>query len=235
MRGGSFHARIDEQIVYDQLNDNEPAIWSLLLAGGYLKIVHYEEGMTSLGEWVQDYELTLTNFEVKYMFQGMIRGWFGAAGADYNDFIRALLRGDTEEMNAYMRRICETVFSSFDTGNRYSDRTEPERFYHGFVLGLMMDLNERYVITSNRESGFGRYDIQMESRTTEDDSILIEFKVRNPQKEHTLEETLQHALDQIEARGYAASLKQKGIPEERICKYGFAFDGRTVLIGRAKE
>ena len=227
----SFHARIDEQIVYDQLDGNEEAIWSLLLAAGYLKIVHYEEKMTSFGEWVQDYELALTNFEVKVMFQSMIRGWFGVSNADYNDFIKALLRGDTEEMNVYMNRMAEELFSSFDTGKRVSRRSEPERFYHGFVLGLLVELNGRYVITSNRESGYGRYDVQMEPQNTEDDAILIEFKERNPQKEHGLEDTLRNALEQIEARGYAAGLSQRGIEHERIRRYGFACEGKRVLIG----
>lgn len=231
MCGKSFRTNIDEQIIYDQLDRNETAIWSFLLAGGYLKIRHYETGMTAFGDWVQNYELILTNFEVKVMFRNMIRNWFKTSSTDYNDFVKAMLQGDVEAMNTYMNWICETIFSSFDTGKRPSDRTEPERFYHGLVLGLMVDLNDRYLITSNRESGFGRYDVQMEPRRTEDDAILLEFKVRNPQKEHGLEETLQNARAQIEEWDYAAGLRQKGIEEKRIRKYGFAFEGKKVLIG----
>lgn len=230
LKGKTLRAVIDEQIVYNQLDDNEGAIWGLLLASGYLKVVHYEAGMTEFGKWVENYELTLTNFEVKLMFENMIRGWFKAANGDYNDFIKALLRDDVEEMNAYMNRVCEDIFSFFDTRRRHANRTEPERFYHGLVLGLMMDLNDRYVITSNRESGFGRYDVQLEPRKNEDDAILIEFKVRNPKKEQSLEETARNALEQIETKNYAAGLRQRGIPEERIRRYGFAFEGKTVLI-----
>ena len=97
----------------------------------------------------------------------------------------------------------------------------------------MMDLNEQYVITSNRESGFGRYDVQLEPRGKKADAILLEFKVRNPEKEKSLDETLQNALRQIELRDYAAGLKQRGVPEERIRKYGFAFEGKKVRIGAA--
>lgn len=231
LKGKSFHAKIDEQLVYDQLSGNEGAVWSLLLASGYLRVVHYEEDMTPSGEWVQDYELAVTNFEVKTMFQSMIQGWFGASNGDCNDFIKALLRGDTEEMNDYMSRMAEEIFSSFDTGKRPSRRSEPERFYHGFVLGLLVELNGRYVITSNRESGFGRYDVQLEPQNREDDAILIEFKVRNPQKEQTLEDTLQNALEQIETKGYATGLRQRGIEERKIRRYGVAFEGKKVLIG----
>jgi hypothetical protein len=133
-------------------------------------------------------------------------------------------------MNEYMNRVTESIFSSFDTSKNPS-RTEPERFYHGFVLGLMVDLRDRYVITSNRESGFGRYDIMLEPRKEEDDAIIIEFKVINRRRENTLEETLSAALAQIEDKKYAQTLIDKGIPAERIRKYGFAFEGKQVLIG----
>lgn len=231
LKGKSFCTTIDEQIIYEQLDTCESAVWSLLLAAGYLKIKHYETGVTEFGEWIQNYELELTNFEVTIMFRSMVRGWFAPSSADYNDFIKALLQNNLEAMNAYMSRVSETVFSFFDTGKKPSRKAEPERFYHGFVLGLMMDLNDRYVITSNRESGFGRYDVQMEPRNKKDDAILLEFKVRNPDKESSLEETLKNALSQIDTKDYAAGLLQKGIPKDRIRKYGFAFEGKEVLIG----
>lgn len=235
LNGRSFHTRLDEQIVYSQLYENETAIWSLLLASGYLKVMRYEAGMTSIGDWAEDYELALTNFEVKLMFQNMIREWFKGSHSEYNAFVKALLAGDVAAMNAYMNQICEEMFSSFDTGKKPSGRAEPERFYHGFVLGLMVDLNEQYSITSNRESGFGRYDVQLEPRGREEDAILLEFKVRNPRNERTLEETLQNALCQLEEKDYAANLRQRGISEGRIRRYGFAFDGKTVLIGAGSQ
>jgi len=230
MKGESLFTPIDEQLVYNQLDGSDKAIWSLLLACGYLKVLTYEShGMDDDHEPL--YELVLTNQEVKVMFRNLIRGWFGEVKSDYNDFIKALILGDVDAMNEYMNRVAEEIFSFFDTGRRVSNRTEPERFYHGFVLGLMVELQGRYVITSNRESGFGRYDVMLEPISQKDDAIILEFKVFNIRREKCLEETLESALAQIEEKNYAAILKAKGIEEERIHKYGFAFEGKRVLIG----
>ncbi len=231
LEGNSVVTEIDEQIVYDQLNLDERSIWSLLLAGGYLKVKKYEIKTSEYGEWRQMYELELTNFEVKVMFRNMVRGWFAASASNYNDFIKALLAGDLDAMNAYMNRVALATFSYFDVGNRPSERVEPERFYHGFVLGLMVELTDQYAVLSNRESGFGRYDVILEPRQPQLDAIILEFKVFNPRKEHSLNETVKAALLQIEDRQYATSLENKGILSHKIRKYGFAFKGKEVLIG----
>lgn len=230
-RGESIQSVIDEQIVYNQLDGNERAVWSLLLASGYLKVLSFEsyrdipEGMNP------KYELALTNLEVKLMFGNMIRDWFSTAEADYNDFIKALLLGDVKAMNAYMNRVSLEVFSYFDTGNRPSGE-EPERFYHGFALGLIVELQGRYVITSNRESGFGRYDVMLEPKDPKvDDAIILEFKVHDPEDEATLKDTVKAALSQIEEKQYEEALTARGIPSEHIRRYGFAFEGKKVLIG----
>ena len=223
LAGETITTTLDEQIVYNQLNRREGAIWSLLLASGYLKVV-------SADIKEERYELCLTNYEVKRMFDKMVSGWFDMSEGSYNDFIKALLLGDLDAMNEYMNRVSLSVFSCFDTGNRPSG-AEPERFYHGFVLGLMVDLRNRYVITSNRESGFGRYDVMLEPKDKADDAFILEFKVFNRRREQTLSDTVASALAQIEEKNYAAVLMEKGIPETKIRKYGFAFEGKNVLIG----
>ena len=166
------------------------------------------------------------------MFESMISDWFGSERENYNHFITAMLLGDVDEMNEYMNEISCEIFSYFDTGKRVSGKAQPERFYHGFVLGLLVDLKGRYQVTSNRESGFGRYDIMLEPvDVIKDDAIIIEFKVFNSKKEQSLEDTLASALAQIEEKKYEENLIAKGIPAERIRKYGFAFEGKRVLIG----
>ena len=231
LRGGSIESTIDEQIVYNQLDGNERAVWSLLLTSGYLKVLSHEDYLEIPAGTQPQYELALTNLEVRLMFQSMIRDWFTPSEADYNDFIKALLLGDKEAMNAYMNRVALNTFSYFDTGKNPSGE-EPERFYHGFVLGLIVELQNRYMITSNRESGFGRYDVMLEPKNPEkDDALILEFKVHNPNNENTLKDTVQEALLQIERKKYAAQLVARGIPQERIRSYGFAFQGKKVLIG----
>lgn len=229
LQGECIQSAIDEQIIYNQLDGNERAVWSLLLASGYLKVVSYDDYTDEKTQ--PQYELALTNLEVKLMFQNMIHNWFSEAEEDYNDFIKAMLTNDLDAMNEYMNRVALTTFSYFDVGRKPSGE-EPERFYHGFVLGLMVDLQGRYLIRSNQESGFGRYDVMLEPRNPDrDPAVIMEFKVRSKRKEASLEDTLQAAKKQIEERQYSVQLLERGIPQEKIYSYGFVFDGKNVLIG----
>ena len=228
LQGNSFYTELDEQIVFDQLDRKESAIWSLLLASGYLKVDSFtfqERRNRYL------YGLKLTNLEVQMMFEDLVKGWFEETESDYNGFIKALLQDNIDAMNEYMNDVAAQVFSSFDTGKNPSQKQKPERFYHGFVLGLSVELRDRYLVTSNRESGFGRYDVILEPLEDGLDAIILEFKVRKCKREATLEDTINVALQQIEEKGYATDLIAKGIPENKIRKYGFAFEGKHVLIG----
>jgi len=215
--------------VYNQLDTNETAVWSLLLASGYLKVIGREQEDVEEDGVENIYELTITNFETKQMFEGMVRDWFGKSHYNYNGFVKAMLTDDIDAMNIFMNRVALDSFSYFDTG---VSAAEPERFYHGFVLGLLVELKKDYIVTSNRESGFGRYDVMIEPKdVSKNDAIILEFKVMNERRESTLEETVRAALEQIEKKQYAAKLEARGIPKERIRCYGFAFRGKEVLIG----
>ncbi len=230
LAGGTLTTELNEQIVFNQLDGSTGAVWSLLLATGYLKVVKLER----VGEFKKKvYTLKLTNMEVASMFEDMVKGWFGGEGeAAYNDFIKALLLNDVDAMNDFMNEIALLSFSSFDTAKSASLKDAPERFYHGFVLGLMVELDGRFEITSNRESGFGRYDIMLIPKDKgKDCAYIIEFKVHKPMKEKDLAETVANALKQIEEKMYEAKLTAMGFAPENIRKYGFAFKGKECLIG----
>ncbi len=232
LKGQTITVNFDEQIVYNQLDDNEEAIWSLLLAGGYLKVQNIDYRGITLEPW---YTLDITNIETLSMFMTMFRGWFKNKDANYNDFVKALLKGSLKEMNIYMNDVALATFSSFDTGKKPSEKSQPERFYHGFVLGLLVELRDRYQIRSNRESGYGRYDVMLTPVTEVDDAIVIEFKVHEPDEEETLKDTVRGALEQIAEKNYDAELLAQGISAERIRHYGFAFEGKKVLIGQDEK
>ena len=231
LSGKSIRCPIDEQIVYNQLNRKEGAIWSLLLASGYLKVLDKEEENEVPDIEKAKYELALTNHEVRRMFASMIHDWFEEPDGAYNDFVEALLAGDLKAMNVYMNDVALKTFSYFDTGRDAAGTQKPEKFYHGFVLGLLVDLSGQYVLTSNRESGLGRYDVMIEPKNPKKDAYILEFKVHDPEEEKTLADTVAAAHKQMQEKQYAAQLTARGIPAERIRSYGFAFEGKKVLIG----
>lgn len=234
LQGREIVVNFDEQIVFEQLEQDENAIWSLMLASGYLKATEVEYRGILRDPW---YHLMITNLETTAMFSSLFKGWFYQSRSNYNQFVKALLNSDLDAMNYYMNQISMATFSYFDMSGKEDGSGAPERFYHGFVLGLIADQTDRYEICSNRESGFGRYDVMMIPRKPGNrrcPAIIMEFKVHNSKKEETLEETVDHALDQIEAMNYDAQLFARGFERKEIRHYGFAFEGKKVLIGMRK-
>ncbi len=231
LQGEAFQTTFDEQVVFSQLGQGDEVVWSLFLACGYLKVVRYEFNKVRRRP---EYDLKLTNMEVRMMFEQMVESWFGECRRVNNAFLQALLADDLETMNEYMNDISATLFSSFDTGKKPSEKAQPERFYHGFVLGLMVELRGSYIITSNKESGLGRYDIMLEPANADGEAFVIEFKVVHAGRGESLESAVETALEQIEKKQYETVLRNRGIPKEKIRKYGFAFEGSRVLIGKGR-
>ncbi len=227
LKGESIETLIDEEIVFNLIDRNESGVFSMLLASGYLKIV---EELEEIG-MRKKCRIAVTNNEVMHMYEDMVRRWFEGGSSRYNDFIEALLKNDVKYMNKFMNDVALNTFSSFDVGNRPSEYAEPERFYHGFVLGLLVELADKYHIVSNRESGFGRYDVCLEPIKKDNPAYILEFKVHDSDDEKTLEDTVKNALKQIKDKNYDADLLNKGVQEDMIYHYGFAFEGKRVLIG----
>ncbi|MCM1257589.1 MAG: ATP-binding protein [Roseburia sp.] len=222
LTGRTIRSRINEEMSLTQYSGSERSVWSLLLAAGYLKVT---------GIHGKEYELSLTNGEVRQAFEDMVHDWFDPCASDYNEFIKSLLRGNKKEMNIYMNRVVLGMFGSFADGINPSESVMPEKFYHGFVLVLLVDLMDRYEVKSNRESGYGRYDVLLHPRWTGDDGIILEFKVWDPKEEASLEDTVKAALKQIEERRYEQMFPEQGLEKGRIRKYGIAFRGKEALIG----
>lgn len=215
IKGSQLKTELDEQIIFDQLTGSTNVVWSLLLATGYLKVLKLE----CIGQYKRKvYTLALTNIEVQSMFKNMIKGWFeNITETAYNNFIKALLINDVDAMNEFITEIALQSFSNFDIAPSASSKDAPERFYHGFVLGLIVELADRYQITSNRESGFGRYDIMLTPKDKKkDNAYIIEFKVYKPAKEKNLEETVQNALAQIQEKQYDTQLLAEGFTAKQI-------------------
>ena len=224
MNGGCVETVVNEEVNFSQIGDVPEAIWSLFLAAGYLKVER---------KWFDsrryNYALSITNMEVSLMFEDLITRWFAVAGSNNDQFVKAMIRGDVQQMNGYMNRIALSTISFFDTGNTASAETTPERFYHGFVLGLLVREQDSYSIKSNRESGLGRYDICLYPKKTDLPGIVIEFKVMDPDTgEEDLSDTADSAIAQIKDKDYAADLRGAGVTD--ILEYGFAFAGKKVLI-----
>lgn len=223
MSGNIVHKRINENITFQYLDGDENSLWSLLLAVGYVKA----DNVVKEQEYTEC-DVSVTNQEVMSMFRNEIINMFENGSLFYNEFIRALLRHDTDGMEDILCDIAYSSMSYFDLGG--PPQRAPENFFHGLVLGLIVSLKDQYRIVSNRESGRGRYDIALYPLQPDLDAFIMEFKVYDTRKEDCIEQTAKCALKQIEDRKYEADLLAAGIPRARIYKLGFAFQGKDVLV-----
>ena len=229
LNGNTVKKTIDELVDFRRLSQDFNTVWSLLLATGYLRVVrrigHVPPKTT---------ELTLTNLEVRQSFESMVRAWFSIASYQYNGFVDALLACDAETMCDYLSDLAVCVMSSFDS-NGSPSRNLPERFWHGLVLGLLVELRGRYEVRSQPQSGYGRCDVllcPLDGTDSLDPAFIIEFKVFDKRHcEESLDGTVASALGQIERKRYASALVERGVEPCRIHCFGIAFRGQEVLVG----
>ena len=229
MRGGTVKKLIDEQVVFGELGRRLNAAWALLLAAGYVSA----PGPVPRNLEDTPRTLRLTNLEVRKTFDRVAQGWFDDASEDYGDFADALLAGDARMATRCLREVTLACMSHFD-GARRPAESEPERFYHGLVLGLLARLRGRWTVESNRESGWGRYDVALvpvDGASGSDPAVIMEFKVFDSDDEATLRDTVARAKAQIEEKSYISGIVERGIAVSRIRTYGIAFRGKEVLVG----
>ena len=203
-----------ETVIYG-IEQNEDNIWGLMLGTGYLKVVE----VVDLVEGI--YKVKIPNYEIKVLFQDIVRSWFKdkVVGNDLRSILKDLVELNLSEFEKKFRVLVREMFSYMDVGENTA-----ENFYHAFVLGMLVGLRDSYYVNSNRESGFGRYDIMLEPQNKNGNSFIIEFKVADSFEDETIEEVIESAKKQIEEKGYESNLRERGF--KNITKMVFAFKGK---------
>lgn len=210
---------IDQETAIIEIEENENNVWGLLVGTGYLKVVetvNISEGL---------YKVKIPNNEIKELFRGIIRDWFKdkIIGNDLRSILKDLVTLNFDEFEKKFKVLVKEMFSYMDVGENTA-----ENFYHAFVLGMLVGLKDTYYVNSNRESGFGRYDIMLESKDENGNSFIMEFKVLEDDREKTIEDTILNAKAQIEKKQYEQNLKERGFTN--ITKMVFAFKGKEVKM-----
>ena len=215
LKDEAIEATIDLETIIVGIENKEENIWGLMLQTGYLKV----EETVSLEE--RRYKVKLPNNEIKDLIRGIIREWFSnkVLGNDLRSILQDLVSLNLKEFEKKFRVLVEEMFSYMDVG-----KNTAENFYHAFVLGILVGLKDTYYVNSNRESGFGRYDIMLEPKDKNGNSFIMEFKVMENMEEKTIEDTVENAKKQIEEKEYEENLKERGFTN--ITKMVYAFNGK---------
>ena len=219
LRDEEIEVPINLETVIVGIEQNEENIWGLLLGTGYLKVT----GVVDLAMGV--YKVKIPNYEIKFLFQNIIRDWFNdkVIGNNLNTILKDLVTLKLDEFEQKFKVLVRQMFSFMDVGENTA-----ENFYHAFVLGMLVGLKDSYYVNSNRESGYGRYDIMLEPKDKNGNSFIMEFKVYREEKEKDINDTIESAKKQIEERKYEENLQEKGFTN--ITKMVFAFRGKEVKM-----
>ena len=215
LRDETIEVPINLETIIVGIENNEDNIWGLMLGTGYLKIVETVDLVEGI------YKVQLPNYEIKSLFQGIVRDWFNdkVPGNNLKSILKDLIELNLSEFEKKFNRLVREMFSYMDVGEDTA-----ENFYHAFVLGMLVGLKDSYYVNSNRESGMGRYDIMLEPQDKNGNSFIIEFKVADDMEESTIEEVIENAKKQIEERDYESNLRERGFTN--ITKMVFAFKGK---------
>ncbi|MCB1194266.1 MAG: PD-(D/E)XK nuclease domain-containing protein, partial [Leptospiraceae bacterium] len=195
-------------------------LWSFLLFSGYLKVVRQRVDGKRLYS-----QLLIPNLEIEYLYERFISGWLtdNLQSYELKELLNSLLTGNVDNLQFLLQKFILNSFSYLDPTGK-----EPERVYHAFILGLLLHLSDSHSVKSNRESGFGRYDIMLIPKRQNGVGVVIEFKLVYPHLKETLEIAAEKALGQIEDNRYEEELKSMGA--SAVLKYGMAFEGKEVLV-----
>ena len=219
IQGEPIRSVINDKLAFPDLLANPTNIWSFMLFSGYLKA---SDPMLNNDDLIE-YELQIPNREVKSVYRTIIQSWIDG-GPVKNDrlelMLQALRAGDIEYFEELLNDFVVHTFSYYDTNGR-----EPEKVYQAFLLGLLAGMSD-YEVSSNRESGFGRYDILLRPKGGKGQAVIMELKRLRPAE--TVEKALSSALQQIEDKQYDAVLRQDGFTD--ILKMAITFDGKRVWI-----
>ncbi len=220
LRGNTIETTIDENVIMADIEANENNIWSFLLLSGYLKVVGKRRENNKAY-----YTLSIPNIEVKFMYQKMIEEWQGESyiASEYNEMLKALINFDYEVFEEIFIDYVEKSLSYFDVSGE-----EPERVYHSFVLGMLVSLNNTHYVLSNRESGYGRYDVMVIPKDISRPGIIIEFKRARKTNKKAIEQLIEEAKTQIEEKKYETELLNRGITN--IKKLVIVFKGKEVCV-----
>ena len=220
LRGNTIETTIDENVIMADIEANENNIWSFLLLSGYLKVVGKRRENNKVY-----YTLAIPNIEVKFMYQKIIEEWQGESyiSSEYNEMLKALINFDYEVFEEIFIDYVEKSLSYFDVSGE-----EPERVYHSFVLGMLVSLNNTHYVLSNRESGYGRYDVMVIPKDIGKPGIIIEFKRARKTNKKTIEQLIEEAKTQIEEKKYKTELLNRGITN--IKKLVIVFKGKEVFV-----
>ncbi|MBZ9626274.1 ATP-binding protein [Clostridium sp. FP2] len=218
--GNSISKAIDDSIVMSEVEDSNENIWSFLLMCGYLKAIKTENI-----EGILQCELKIPNKEVLIFYNNLIEKWFkeSTTNQKYELMLKTLITGNIEIFAGLFKEFVINNISYFDVSGK-----EPERVYHAFVLGMLISLSKGYEVKSNKESGYGRYDVMIIPKDVSKIGIIIEFKKIDDFLSYTIEEGTAKALKQIEDKKYETELLEKGIKD--IVKLAIVFKGKEIKV-----